>query len=81
MNSCVIEVSEGERKKGSERIFEEIVAETSLSWERKYPTKSRKCRGPGRINLRKNTLRHIVIKLTKTKAKNKVSKATRENNR
>ena len=35
-------------------------------------------RAPGMINLRKNTLRHIVIKLTKIKDKGKILKATRE---
>ena len=33
---------------------------------------------PGRINPRRNTLRHIVIKLTKMKDKEKLLKATRE---
>ena len=33
---------------------------------------------PGRINPRRNTLRHIVIKLTKIKDKEKLLKATRE---
>ena len=33
---------------------------------------------PRQDKLRKNTLRHILIKLTKIKDKNKVSKATRE---
>ena len=33
-------------------------------------------RAPGMINLRKNTLRHIVIKLTKIKDKDKILKAT-----
>ena len=33
---------------------------------------------PGRINPRKNTLRHIVIKLTKTKDRDKILKATRK---
>ena len=32
----------------------------------------------GRINPRRNTLRHIVIKLTKIKDKDKILKATRE---
>ena len=32
----------------------------------------------GRINLRRNTPRHIVIKLTKIKDKEKLFKATRE---
>ena len=36
-------------------------------------------RDPGRINLRRNTLRHKVIKLTKIKDRDKELKATREN--
>ena len=35
-------------------------------------------RVPGRINPRRNTPRHIVIKLTKIKNKEKILKATRE---
>ena len=35
-------------------------------------------RVPVRINPRKNTLRHIVIKLTEIKDGDKISKATRE---
>ena len=35
-------------------------------------------RVPGRINPRRNTLRHIVIKLTKIKDKDKILKATTE---
>ena len=35
-------------------------------------------RVPGRLNLRRNTQRHIVIKLTKIKDKGKILKATRE---
>ena len=37
-------------------------------------------RVPGRINPRKNTPRHIVIKLTKIKDKDKILKATRKKN-
>ena len=35
-------------------------------------------RVPGRINPRRNTPRHIVIKLTKVKDKDKMLEATRE---
>ena len=35
-------------------------------------------RVPGRINPRRNTLRHIVIKVTKIRDKDKILKATRE---
>ena len=37
-------------------------------------------RVPGRINPRRNTLRHTVIKLTKIKDKEKTLKARRESN-
>ena len=33
---------------------------------------------PDRINPRRNTMRHIVIKLTKIKDKDKILKATKE---
>ena len=36
------------------------------------------CRVPYRANLRKNTPRHILIKLTKTKHKERILKAARE---
>jgi hypothetical protein len=36
-------------------------------------------RVPGRMNPRRNTLRHIVIKLTKIKDKDKILKPTRKN--
>ena len=36
-------------------------------------------RVPGRINPRRNTPKHIVIKLTKIKDKDKILKARREN--
>ena len=35
-------------------------------------------RVPYRINLRRNTLRHILIKLTKTKPKERILKAARK---
>ena len=35
-------------------------------------------RVPGRINPRRNTLRHTAIKLTKIKDRGKILKATRE---
>ena len=35
-------------------------------------------RVPGKVNTRRNTLRHTVIKLTKIKDKNEILKTTRE---
>ena len=39
---------------------------------------SRKCRVAHRINPKRNTLKHIVIKMTKIKEKERILKATRE---
>ena len=51
---------------------------TSLTQERKQSVKSRKRRVPYRINPRRNTSRHILIKLSKIKYKEKILKAARE---
>ena len=40
--------------------------------------KSKRCRVPNRINPRRNTPKHILIKLTKTKHKERILKAARE---
>ena len=42
-NIHIIGVPEGEeREKGTEKIFKEIIAKTSLTWERNHSLKSRK---------------------------------------
>ena len=42
-NIHIIGVPEGEeREKGTENIFQEIIAKTSLTWERNHSFKSRK---------------------------------------
>ena len=66
------------RQKGPEKTFKEIIAVNFPNWERKYSTKSRKHRVPGRINPRRNTLKPIVIKLINIKGRNKILKAARE---
>ena len=60
---------EGEkREKGPEKIFEEIIAENSPNMGKKITNQAQEAqRVLGRINPRRNTLRHIVIKLTKIK--------------
>ena len=50
---------------------------TSLIWERINQVQEAQ-RVPYRINPRTNTPRHILIKLSKTKYKEKILKATRE---
>ena len=68
-----------EREKGPEKIFEEIIVKNFPNMGKEIATQVQEVqRVPGRVNLRRNTLRHIVIKLTKIKAKEKLLKATRE---
>ena len=66
-NILIIDVPEGEeREKGPEEIFEEIIVENFPNMGKEIATKFQEAqRVPGRINPRRNTLRHIVIKLTK----------------
>ena len=79
-NICIIGVPEGEeREKGPEKIFEEMIVKNFPNMGKEIATPVQEAqRVPGRINPRRNTLRHIVIKLTNIKDKEKLSKATRE---
>jgi len=73
-------VPEGEeREKGTEKIFQEIIAENFPNMGKEPLTQIQEAqRVPHKINLRRNTPRHIIIKLTKIKDKEKISKAARE---
>ena len=82
-NIRVVGIPEGEkREKGPEKTFEEIIAENFLSMEKEIVTQVQEAqRVPGRMNPRRNTLRHMVIKLTKTKDRDKILKATGKNDK
>ena len=68
-----------EREKGPEKIFEEIIVENSPNMGKEIANHVQEAqRVPYRINLRRNMPRHIVIKLTKIKDKEKLLKAKRE---
>ena len=73
-------VPEGEeREKGPENIFEEIITENFPNMGKEKLTQVQEAlRVTYRINPRRNTLRYILIKLTKIKDKEKMLKATRE---
>ena len=77
---CIIGVPEGEeREEGPEEIFEEIIVENFPNMGKEIATQVQEAqRVPYRINPRRNTLRHIVIKLEKIKDKEKLLKAARE---
>ena len=72
-------VPEGEEKE-PETIFKEIIAENFPNMGKEIVNQVQEVeRVPGRINPRRNTPKHIVIKLTKIKDKDKILKARREN--
>ena len=58
---------EEEKKEGYEKIFEEIIVENFPNMEKEIANQVQEAqRVPYRINPRRNTPRHILIKLTKT---------------
>ena len=78
-NIQIIGVPEEDKKKGHEKIHEEIIVENFHKIGKKIATQVQETqRVPNSINLRQNTPRHILIKLTKIKHKEQISKAGRE---
>ena len=72
----IIGVPEGEeREKGPKKILEEIIVKNFPNMGKEIATQVQEVqRVPGRINPRRNTPRHIVIKLAKTKDKEKLDR-------
>ena len=70
---------EEEKKKGTDKISEEIIVEhfPNMGKERVNQVQEAQ-RVPYRINPKRDTLRHILIKLPKIKYKEKILKAARE---
>ena len=79
-NIRIIGVPEEEEKtKGTEKIFEEIVVENFPNMGKEIVKQVQEMqRVPYRINPRRNMPRHILIKLSKSKYKEKILKAARE---
>ena len=70
---------EEEKKKGTEKIFEEIMVENFPNMVKQRVNQVQEAqRVPYTINPRRNAPRHILIKLSKIKYKEKILKATRE---
>ena len=70
---------EEEKKKGTEKIFEEFIVENFPNMGKGIVNQVQEVqRVPYRINPRRNTQRHIIIKLSIIKYKEKILKATRE---
>ena len=65
-----------------EKIFEGIIVENFPNMGKEIATQVQEAqRVPSRINPRRNMPKHIIIKLTKIKDKEKLLKATKENNK
>ncbi|KAB0374176.1 hypothetical protein FD755_014432 [Muntiacus reevesi] len=79
-NIRIIGVPEEEdKKKGHEKILEEIIAENFPKMGKEIATQVQETqRVPNRINPRQNTPSHILIKLTKIKHKEQILKVARE---
>ena len=79
-NIRIIGVPEEEKKKkGYEKFFEEIIVENFPNMEKEIANQVQEAqRVLYRINPKRNTPRHIIIKLTKTKHKERILKAARE---
>ena len=70
---------EEEKKKGSEKIFDEIIVENFPNMGKEIVSLVHEAhKVPYRINRRKNTQRHILIKQIKIKIKEKILKVARE---
>ena len=68
-----------EREKGTEKILEEIIAKNFPNIGKEPFTQIQEVqRIPHKINPRRNTTRHILIKLPKIKDKEKILKTPRE---
>ena len=72
-------LEEEEKKKGCEKIFEEIIDGNFPNMEKEIVNQFQEAQSiPQKINTRRNTLRHILIQLTKTKHKERILKAATE---
>ena len=72
-------LEEEEKKKGTEKIFKEIIVENIPNMGKEIVNQAQEVqRVPYRVSPRRNTPRHILIKLSKIKNKEKILKATRE---
>ena len=79
-NIHVIGVPEGEeREKGPEKIFEDIIAENFPNLGKETVIQVQEAqRIPYKINSKRDTARHTVIKIKKIKDKERILKAARE---
>ena len=72
LNTPTFELQGCQKKKGTEKIFEEIIVENLPNMGKEIVNQVQEAqRVPYRINPRRNTPRHILIKLSKLNTKKK----------
>ena len=69
-----------EEKQEIENLFEQIMKENfpNLAKEREFQEVQEACRVPKKLDPRRNTPRHIILKMPKVKDKQRILKAARE---
>ena len=77
-NIRIIGMSEEEEKQEIENLFEQILKENNLAKEIDFQEVQEAQRVPKKLDQRRNTPRHFIIKLQKTKDKERILKAARE---
>ena len=81
-NIQIIGVPEEKEKKRYEKIFEEIIVKNFPNMEKEIVNQVQETqRVPYKINSRRNMPKHILIKLTKTKHKERILKAAGKSNK
>ena len=80
INIWIIRVPiEEEKKKGTEKILEDIIVKNFPKMGKEIVNQVQEAqRVPYRMNPRRNTPRHVLLKLSKLKYKDKILKAARE---
>lgn len=79
-NPCITRVLEGEkRKKGADSLFKETMLRTSQIWGEIWASKFMNLISPPkRLNLKRYSPRHIIIRMSEIKDKRKILKEERE---
>ena len=78
-NMCIIWVSDGEEREKGSRKYLEITDKSFPNMGKEIANHVQEAqRVPGRINPKRNTPGHMVIRVTKIEDKDKLLKATRE---
>ena len=75
-NICITGIPEEESEQRVENLFEEIMSENLTYLMKKKDTQAQ--RVPNKLDPKRSTLRHIIIKITRLKDKERILKATRE---